>query len=159
MIHIIRLTCSRCQFLKYNVLFSQENKYFWDIIYRIFEHFVSILFHMINNMKSNCIKVGNKSCCWCFFLMLLYSCFILNFGPVYVSYISIIAVVVVVLQSSLYSFHILLVSYSKLVLFGNWGFFVYIQGVPYSLPVFSHFIDADSILGQQGIQETLQNMW
>ena len=78
---------------------------------------------------------------------------------IFVSYISIVAVVVVVLQSSLYSFHILLVSYAKLVLFGNWGFFVYIQGVPYSLPVFSHFIDADSILGQQGIQETLQNMW
>ena len=56
-----------------------------------------------------------------FFLMLLYSCFILNFGPVYVSYISIIAVVVVVLQSSLYSFHILLVSYSKLVLFSVTG--------------------------------------
>ena len=59
-----------------------------------------------------------------FLLMLLYSCFILHFSPVYVlyvSYISIVAVVVVVLQSSLYSFHILLVSYSKLVLFSVTG--------------------------------------
>ena len=98
-----------------------------------------------------------------FLLMLLYSCFILHFGIVYVLYLvsyfyccsRCCCLAIIVIFLSYFTSQLFKVG----SFFGNWGFFVYIQGVPYSLPVFSHFIDADSILGQQGIQETLQNMW